>query len=57
MTGFYQSVSQVMFDFYKIFKDFEKVNKKKKIFNLDEYSLTGYDKTYNIQNLLKKINK
>lgn len=57
MSTYYHCPSQAMFDYYKIFKDFKKINKKNNIYNLDQYSLTGYDKTYDIQRLLKKISK
>ena len=57
MTHQYESVHQVMFDLYKLFKDFKKINKKNNIYNLYEYSLTGYNKSYNIKKLIDKLSK
>jgi hypothetical protein len=54
-SAYYQCTSQVILDFYKIFKDHKIINKKKNIYNLDQYSLSGYDKTYDIKKLLKKL--
>jgi len=55
MTSFYPCVSKVMLDLYELFKDYKKINKKNNIYNLDQYSLTGYDKSYDVKKLLKKL--
>ena len=57
ISASYECISQVMLDYYKLFKDFKKINIKNNIYNLDQYSLTGYDKTYNINKLLKQISQ
>jgi hypothetical protein len=56
-TTYYPCLSKAMLDQYELFKDYKKINKKNNIYNLDQYSLTGYDKSYNIKKLLKKILK
>lgn len=55
MSSYYSCVSKFMLDMYELFKDYKKINKKNNIYNLDQYSLTGYDKSYDIKKLLKKL--
>ena len=54
-SSYYTCLSKAMLDQYELYKDYKKINKKNNIYNLDQYSLTGYDKTYDIKKLLKKI--
>jgi hypothetical protein len=56
-TSYYRCLSKAMFEQYQVYKDYKKINKKNNIYNLDQYSLTGYDKSYNIKRLLKKLSK
>ena len=55
MSSYYTCVSKVMLDMYELFKDYKRINKKNNIYNLDQYSLTGFDKSYDIKKLLKKL--
>jgi hypothetical protein len=55
VSSYYSCVSKNMLDLYELFKDYKKINKKNNIYNLDQYSLTGYDKSYDIKKLLKKL--
>jgi hypothetical protein len=56
-TSYYGCLSTAMFEMHQVYKDYKKINKKNNIYNLDQYSLTGYDKSYNIKRLLKKLSK
>ena len=55
ISSYYSCISKVMLDLYELFKDYKKINKKNNIYNLDQYSLTGYDKSYDIKKLLQKL--
>jgi hypothetical protein len=54
-SSYYSCLSKAMLDQYELFKDLKRINKKNNIYNLDQYSVTGFDKTYNIKSLLKKL--
>jgi hypothetical protein len=54
---YYSCLSKAMLDQYELYKDYKKINKINNIYNLDQYSLTGYDKSYDIKRLLKKLKK
>jgi hypothetical protein len=56
-SAYYPCLSKAMLDQYELYKDYKRINKKNNIYNLDQYSLTGYDKSYDIKRLLKKLRK
>lgn len=56
-SAYYPCLSKAILDQYELFKDYKKINKKNNIYNLDQYSLTGYNKSYDIKRLLKKLQR